>query len=304
MARTRATARRGLLERAVTGCDGERKVQKRVMNMQDPKYFRHPEPITSIITFFAINRSRRQDGLRVQGGLEVGTSCGSSFGGVEREIEGIDLVAHDAAAVENLATLPVLAVVREHLDRRRQALGARQLLQIARALRQPVDGDVGRELQLGPPERVVPRRHRVRPRPPHHHPHLLVEVLGVGRVLHVDENGGHAGVGLPHEVLVVVAHEAVVVPDPAIGLARACGGGELFRRVREARRTVLRADVASALREAVDYTGAYARGSGRKATDGGPRDEVGEDVVDVGLGLLALKALAAVLSDGVSSSSR
>ncbi|THU53620.1 hypothetical protein C4D60_Mb10t16350 [Musa balbisiana] len=227
-----------------------------------------------------------------------------SVGGVEREIEGIDLVAHHAAAVENLATLPVLAVVRELLDRRRQALGARQLLQIARALCQRVDGDVGGELQLGPPERVVPRRHRVRPRPAHHHPHLLVEVLGVRRVLHVDENGGHAGVGLPHEVHVVVAHEAVVVPDPPVGLARACGGGELFRCVRQARRTVLRADVASALREAVDSTGSFARRSSRKATNGGPCDEVGEDVVDVVLGLLALKALSAVLSDGVCSSSR
>lgn len=152
--------------------------------------------------------------LRVHDDLGVLSHIGggAAAGAVEREVEGVDLVAHPAAAVVDLAPLLGAAVVAELGHRRREALRARQRREVPRALRQAVDVDERRVLVLVFAEPRAARRRRLRRRLAHHLPNRLLERLGVVRRLHVHQDHAGVRVRLPDEVGVVVPHEAVVVP--------------------------------------------------------------------------------------------
>ena len=94
---------------------------------------------------------------------------------------------------------------------------------------------------------------------------------------------------------------AVYIPYSRVGTV-AASAGELFGGVGKAGRAVAVGDVAAALREAVDDVVALAGGGrGVAASGGGRGDEVGEDGVDVGHGLVAASVAAsrAVAADGV-----
>ena len=152
--------------------------------------------------------SRVHDDLGVLG--HVGDGAAAVAG--EREVEGVDLVAHPAAAVVDLAPLPRAAVAAKPGHRRGQALRARQRRQVPRALRQPVDGHERRVLVPAPPEPRAAGRRRLRRRLPNHLRHRLLERLGVVHRLHVHQDHAGVRVRLPDKVGVLVPHEAEVVP--------------------------------------------------------------------------------------------
>jgi hypothetical protein len=83
-----------------------------------------------------------------------------------------------------------------------------------------------------------------------------------------------------------------IIPYSGVGTV-AASAGELLGGVGKAGRAVAGGDVAAALREAVDDVVALAGGGrGVAASGGGRGDEVGEDGVDAGHGLVAARVAA------------
>ena len=77
------------------------------------------------------------------------------FGGADREEEWIELVASITTAIQNAATLPVVAEVGEIANSNGEALGAGQWRQVPCALHQGVECDEGCELCLAFPQPCV-----------------------------------------------------------------------------------------------------------------------------------------------------
>lgn len=140
---------------------------------------------------------------------------------VEREEEWVGLVARHAAAVQHAASSPESAVVGHLRHRLRHAQPAVRRRDVARAPPEPVDGHPVLEPRRLPRQPAAPRVAGVRRHARHHLPLRLLERLRVGGVLRVEEDERVAGVREADEVGVVVAREAVVVPDARVGPAAA-----------------------------------------------------------------------------------
>jgi len=189
------------------------------------------------------------------------------------EEEGVGLVARHAAAVEHAASPPESAVVRELRHRLRHAEPTIRGGDVPGAPPEPVDGSPLRpKLRRLPGEPgaggVTGRLRDAR----HEAPLGAVERGQVAGGVHgVDEDERVPGVRQADEVGVVVAEEAVVVPDPRVRLAPA-RRRHLPRRRGEAARAVGRRDVAAALRQAPDGGAAGAGHRRRVVGRRGARD--------------------------------